>query len=546
VRKFLFLLLGLLSQSTLAQLIPADGLWTTVDDPANGSGLMLATQNGITVVSVFTYDEVGQNIWYTAAGRVDESGVLEVELRQSRNGDNILNGIPQTAEFVETTRNLSLMFTGSQVGRMSIDDSVSKAIRTQHFGYAVKTITFESNSAQDERQLVLPNLAGDWLLGDAESGASYILDLEAVEVIQPPGLPQTQIRYTSVHPSTNDWELTCSYARREIEGCSVARLNQNNQPPMVIKYDDLGNQNMTVFTDTVPVTEKYQAFRLNKDRRLLPNDGLWRPSDDPAIGSGLAMRTQGDYTVVLLYSYDESGQPKWQIASGQFDENGLFSAALLTPEGGTAIEDQSPVSAEFSDQVQNLEIQLQGLELATFSIDGSEPKYIQNYNFGVELFKTKIFQPMNQPYVFPSQFGQWVLVDSENSVSSLWNLYQDYPNGCQSPPNPIYFDSVVLSNGPSCSPQPEPIFDNQIFRVLINCINSFVPVTNVEYPDFDFCYGDNYASDGEFQNLKINFSDIGFNQFRFYTGPDDPESYFDPFFEINHNSPMFQLFRLSN
>ncbi len=500
----------LLTGTVWANIQPADGLWATSDDPANGSGLMLTTQNGTTVVSLFTYDEAGNNVWYVAAGQVDESGVLEATLRQNTKGSYILNDNPTSAEFVQTTRELRLDFSGTQIGTLSIDGSETKSIRSQHFGYEIKTIIFESNNNQAEQQIVLPDLSGAWLLGDAESGAAYILDLEAVEVIQPPGLPQTQIRYTSVHPSTNDWELTCSYARHEIEGCSVARLNQNNQPPMVIKYDDLGNQNMTVLTDTVPVTENYQAFRLNKDRRLLPNDGLWRPSDDPAVGSGLAMRTQGDYTVVLLYSYDESGQAKWQIASGQFDENGLFSAALLTPEGGTAIESQSPMTAEFTDQVQTLEIQLLGLELATFRIDDSEPKAIQNYNFGEQLFQTANYTVNEQPYVFPDQNGYWVAVDyssgfANSSVYYLWDV-----SGLISPRPPgraLAYNSSLISANP-----------------LNNFSLDFVCTRDLmQFDSFSYCSGyySNYNDYDPFNDYfisKVNFQDIGVNTFRVYVG----------------------------
>ena len=519
----------LLTGTVWADIQPADGLWTTTDDPANGSGLMLATQNGITVVSLFSYDEAGNNVWYVAAGQVDESGVLEATLRQNTNGSYILNDNPASAEFVETSRNLRLEFIGTQLGYMSIESSQTKMIRAQNFGYA-------SN-------ISIPDLSGKWVLADATNKKSVILDLESR-----PGGSITgfvSFLYVSSHPSSENWLINCTVnLSTPLQGfCSLTPDEDSSFSESFINFSDLGSQRLTTQNYDV---EKYQAFRLNKDRHLLPNDGLWRPSDDPAIGSGLAMRTQGDYTVVLLYSYDEQGQPKWQIASGQFDENGLFSAALLTPEGGTAIESQSPLSAEFSSQVQTLEIQLLGLELATFSIDGSAPKYIQNYNFGVELYETKIYEPLDQPFVFPNQIDQWIMVDENKTLSSIWNIFSEDPNACQSPPDPLYSDSIGLSNGPSCYAQSEPIFDNPYFRVQINCIKTMPTVTNFEYPKFDFCYGYNYASDGEFRNLKINFSDIGFNQFRFYTGPDDPESYFDPFFEINRNSPMFQLFRLSN
>ena len=488
----------LLTGTVWADIQPADGLWTTTDDPANGSGLMLVTQNGITVVSLFSYDEAGNNVWYVAAGQVDESGVLEATLRQNTNGSYILNDNPASAEFVDTTRELRLDFSGSQIGEMQIDGSAVKSIRSQHFGMAT---TYD-----------FPDVTGQWVMGSTNSNESYIFNFGDLVLNTGTGgvaLPYLDISFTSTHPSTSEWSLECTVVRNA-SSPSVCNLrgDDNDFTDLSVLATDIGNQTLKLSSFEGDI--HFQAFRLNKDRRLLPNDGLWRPSDDPAIGSGLAMRTQGDYTVVLLYSYDELGQPKWQIASGQFDENGLFSAALLTPDGGTAIESQSPVSAEFTDQVQTLEIQLQGLELATFSIDGSAPKAIQNYNFGEQLFQTANYTVNEQPYVFPDQNGYWVAVDyssgfANSSVYYLWDV-----SGLISPRPPgraLAYNSSLISANP-----------------LNNFSLDFVCTRDLmQFDSFSYCSGyysnyNDYDPFNDFFISKVNFQDIGVNTFRVYVG----------------------------
>ncbi|MCX7554735.1 hypothetical protein OS175_12710 [Marinicella sp. S1101] len=532
MKKIFCIGLFLISVLLQAQTRPADGLWTTEDDPAIGSGLMLTTQNGVTLISVFSYDDSGQNVWYIGSGVVDEAGVLEVELSQTENGQNLLLDNPQAAFFANETSSLRLEFQGSQLATMQIDESEQKNIQANHFG---TTSTFD-----------FPDLTGKWVLANKNIGDSYLLNFGEAQLN--PGsigaLPFLDVSFVSSHPSTQNWQMECVVISDQSSPSSCKLVNTiEDIQDLFVSASDIGTNVLTL--KSFGGEPKYQAFRLKNDRRLQPNDGHWRPADDPKNGSGLVLRTQGEYTVVIIYSYDENGKPKWQNAAGQFDENGLMVAELVSPNNGTAIESETPQSAAFEGQPQTLEIQLEGLELATFSIDGSEPKYMQNYNFGVELFETKIFQPTLKPYAFPAQFGQWVLVDTERSISSVWNIFADYPNGCQSPPNPMYFDSVVYSNGFSCSPRPEPIFENQYFNVSINCIKSFVPVPGLVYPDYDFCYGTSFSANENERNLKINFSDMGFKKFRFYTGTtDDSISYFDSFFDIDRSSPMFQLFRL--
>lgn len=543
MRQFLILFWVLSGSSSRADIIPADGLWGTTDNPAVGSGLMLTTQGGITAASVFTYDETGRNVWYLASGSVID-GVIEAALLQATGGSDLMAENPQSAGFLDTERSIRLTFTGSQTGTLSIDGSAPKAIQTSHFGF--NEIPTEQLLLADGTPYRFPDISGDWVIGDADSGESYLLSLTYAGTGASPPNHNFALGFPSNHPSTEEWSIYCPQRLQTVQtSCLVRKSNAVGLPPMRIDLNDLGNQRFTIIQDSEAPFETYQAFRLSPDRRLLPHDGYWRLYDDPGIGSGLVLRTQGAFTVALVYTYAADGQATWGIASGQVDANGQLQATLNVPQGGSAIQSADPESASFdATAARPLTLQLQGGELGQLSLDGLAPKNVQNFNFGSQLYATEIFQPNAQPFVFPDQTGRWLLVDEHRITSDLWHLYETFPNSCLSPQDPLYFDSISVSNGPDCVSPPPPVFDNPFFSVVSHCMKSLVPNLSDVLPDLKFCFGFNYAPE-ETEYLKTYYEDIGYNQFRLYAGPDDPTLFFlEPFFDITRESPMYQLFRL--
>lgn len=493
--KYTYLTILLIFSSLLqAGLRPADGIWGTDDDPENGSGLAFTTQNDITVVSVFTYDQAGNNAWYLGSGQVDDEGLLDLEIRRTINGTNLINNNLESADFAVPTRNLKLEFNGTQIGSMSIDGSAAKTIRAQHFGFAT---TFD-----------FPNVTGQWVMGSTITNESYVLNFGDVELSQGTGgvaLPYQDISYTSSHPSTNNWKLECIVFRNALSPSSCnLRSGDNDMADLSILTTDIGNQAMKL--TNFEGDKQYQAFRLNKDRRLIPNDGHWRPNDDPDIGSGMVLRTQGDYTVVLVYSYHDLGQATWQIASGQFDENGKMEADLYLPNGGTSIESPLPRSAAFSEQVQTLEIQLQGTELATFSIDGSTHKSIQNSNFGVALSETVNHLVNDEPLVFPNEAGNWIFIDhTYDELKTGVITIQDESGSITPPPPgapPAYFGS----------------YDSDDYR-----LNLFFVCPRFEVSFLvENCSGRIKRTEQD-NDLIIYFQDIGFAEIRIYSeAPTEP------------------------
>lgn len=399
---------------------PADGFWRSTDDPDIGSGFVLLTQGDITLVSVYTYSPEGQPKWYIAAGQVDADGMFSAELKENLNGSYILSENPQSAEFSAEVRQLDIYFEGSETGRFSIDGSDSKSIQPLTFGHAFWPTVHHNLS--DGTLFLAPDPAGDWAFGQAEGQESFILSLEASTITQGVFIQRT---YTSNHSSSEGWVLNCPYqflpnTLPASQSFCVLDRSVDELAPLKVDFAQLGNEAMVLKID-----EEQSPFlgkRINYGNALKPSDGHWRAEDDPAIGSGLVMTTQGDVTVVVLYSYDDQGLPTWEIANGSFDENGLIQTTLKSASGGSPIENNGKTTAAFTAVEKSLEIQLLGTELATFSINGSAPKHIQTINFGRPSFKTENFQVGMTDYQFPSPLGRWLLYPKDNPEGDAINL----------------------------------------------------------------------------------------------------------------------------
>lgn len=152
MKRISALILIFIINTAIAQFKPADGLWNTTDDPAIGSGLMMTTQNAITVISLFTYTATGENVWYIGSGQVDGEGVLEVDLYQTQNGQNLLGDNPQSASIFDEFDTLKIVFLGSNKANLQFNGSVAKTITPIHFGH--------------DTSYGFPGLSGRWAVAD--------------------------------------------------------------------------------------------------------------------------------------------------------------------------------------------------------------------------------------------------------------------------------------------------------------------------------------------------------------------------------------------
>lgn len=515
MKRTVFLLLLLFATALSATITPANGLWRTADDPQFGSGILLTTQGDVTLLSLFTYDSEGNNVWYIATGQVNDAGLFEASLLRTGQGNHLLSDNPQAATVFDAIKNIKIQFNGSQIGSLSIDDAAPKEIKADHFGFS--TI------------YGMPDLTGQWVLGDSESGESFILDL----VENPPvsiGLPYSWVDYYSNHPSTENWQVNCLVFTMQIADheCFVAR-GFNVLDRLSINSEDIGNQRLIFFNQDEDNPELYQAFRLNKDSRLLPSDGHWRTYDDPAIGSGVVMRTQGDYTVVLLYSYDADGKAKWQIASGQFDESGKLVADLYTTQGGSPIYNPEPQIAEITGESSVIEIQMQGTNLATLSIDDSPLKSLKKFVFGLALFETFHKTVQNEPFKFPDQQGAWVLVNEDYTDSRISLLQPFDLNWSQSPPDPRLYEARQYDDNGT----------DDDFSLTFFC-TKILSSGGLVFDLKPYCYGRHFIRPDS-GGLKMFYEDIGVNEFRYYF---DGETNSNDVSAVNRDSDLFYLFRL--
>ncbi|MCB1582604.1 MAG: hypothetical protein R3E90_11995 [Marinicella sp.] len=511
----LFLLLSVNGAKAIVK--PADGLWHTADDPAIGSGLVLTTQNDLTLISLFTYSENGENIWYVGSGQIDEEGILEVNLYQTQDGQNLLIEHPQSATHIDETDLLKIEFLGSNRATLQINGSEVKIITPLHFGHDIS--------------YGFPDLSGQWAVANLATNQSYVLDLS----LEFEGQLGSQIQYCYVTANSNisGCIVSChiNLAYPNTNKCVFSDPHDEGGLVTFVGFENLGNKKLQGKTQATNTDFDFQLFRINQAPNILPNDGHWRTVDDPDVGSGLVMRTQGGYTVVLIYSYDEAGKPEWKIASGQFDENGLFSAELFTPFGGSSIQNMEPFVAQIEPQSQTIEVQLDGLELARLSIDGSAPKMIQNYNFGTGVFSTDHYMLDDNAFNYPDQTGRWLMVNQDLSVSRLVNFSYFDPNWSATPPSPR-------------------IYGARSYRVNRNDDNDFyLEFTCLKILSYDFFVYDvvPYCTGRLFErpesaDIKFYFEDIGHRKFRgYFDGFDDDERNFET---IDRNSEYFDFYRV--
>ncbi|WP_223789464.1 hypothetical protein [Marinicella meishanensis] len=511
---FLWITVGLAQ----AQIKPADGLWRTTDDPDIGSGMMMITQGGITLATVFSYTPDGEPRWYLAVGSIDENGRFAAELKETTDGTSILVSNPPSASYLPTARQLTIDFYGSQTASFLIDDQPIKTMQSMNFAYP--TWDTEHQTLTDGTNYQVADPTGTWLVGGVDSDLAFVLDLVAAndESGNAAFLEKT---FVSTHPSTDGWELRCPWQfipntlPFSQPFCTLDR-RQESEPLLNVSFADLGVKQMQLVA--ADESQSFTGFRPSS-ASLQPNDGYWRPEDDPDVGGGLVLVSQGPYTVVLMYSYDEAGNAAWSIAAGAFDANGLLQTELRSTVGGSPIGIDGKTSATYTDQIQQLEIQLLGTELATFSVDGSPVKHIQNVNFGIELFKTEQLMINDKKYSFPDQTGRWVVVDNELNLLDVIDLSFFEPNSRISPAVPWYlgargYESFDQNNEAGsfglsmiCTVTREG-FDLLPSYIQPNCTANF----GLSQSDFS-------------TNGKVYFQDIGMNVFTMYLGQADGIDY---------------------
>lgn len=496
--KVLFSLCLFISTLTVAATKPADGVWRTTEDPDVGSGVVLTTQGEVTVANVFTYAPDGQPEWYLAAGSVNADGVFSAPLLKAVNGSYLASQSPVSAEFSGPGRTLELVFMGSQSATISIDGSAVQAMQPLHFGYPV--FATDHHHLADGTAAYVADLAGTWVLGDGKTDESHVLDL--VRQDDQAGTSKTAITYLSQHPETQGWRVTCPWQIRDFTTPFIQPhcvLDDTFElPDLRIEFADLGQRVMQL--NSVDDQVQLTARRVVDRQHQLPAYGLWRPENDPAVGSGLVMITQGDMSLLMVYSYNAQGQPEWQIATGQFDQSGYLEVPLYRATGGVPIELNGHTSAQYMDSEHTLKVQLEGAELATFRINDSEPLYLQNTYFGVGSHTTESFMPAGKAYQFADITGRWVVYDRSVEPTRAYVL-----NMLNNPLSGSAADNEVVFSGQFTSQR-----DGDPEAVEVVCQQALLNAGET------YCAASLVFAGQQRVDSKVRFQDMGYERFRMY------------------------------
>ncbi|KAA3641066.1 MAG: hypothetical protein DWP95_07515, partial [Proteobacteria bacterium] len=258
---------------------------------------------------------------------------------------------------------------------------------------------------------------------------------------------------------------------------------------------------------------------------IIPSDGLWQTHDDPAIGSGINIRTQGDVTMITVFTYREDGSPVWYFATGEIDANGVFAAPLGETKNGGFIFNRLPQSAEVIDPKKTITLSFNATETGTLSINNSEPKPIHTYRFGVEGIETEQLMTANGDfYKFPDITGQWAIGSASDNISLSLDLHIR-TGSVVDPPDPnhtLYFNDA---------------FDQNTLSYSFICPTknaSPMPFCKFKARSFDLATDELAA---QLSRLYVFIDDIGTNTMTLHLQPEGDDSY-------SREHPVYQAFRL--
>ena len=259
--------------------------------------------------------------------------------------------------------------------------------------------------------------------------------------------------------------------------------------------------------------------------KIIPSDGHWRTYDDPAIGSGINIRTQGDITMVTVFTYREDGSPVWYFATGEIDDNGVFIAPLGETKNGEFLFNNSPQTAEIVDPGKTIELVFNATETGTLSINDSEPKPIHTYRFGVDGIETEqLTTDSGDFYRFPDVTGQWAVGSPSDDISLSLDLH-------------IRTGSVVDPPDPNHTLYFSDEFDQDTLSYSFICPTknaSSMPFCKLDTRSFDPATDELAA---QLSRLYVFIDDIGVNTMTFHLQPEDDDSY-------SREHPIYQAFRL--
>ncbi|GAB4194547.1 MAG: hypothetical protein Tsb002_26200 [Wenzhouxiangellaceae bacterium] len=159
--------LGWTSVATAKVLIQS-GLWTVSNEQGPGSGVNIVLQNGSLGITVFTYGDNGEPLWYMASGRLDgDQRRFTAPLLTARNGQPIDDPF-SPAELVTTGKTIDLTFTSSTSAELTIDET-TKTI--DYLRFAGLSITIPGDP-DPQFIATIPDISGEWIFINKVPGSA--------------------------------------------------------------------------------------------------------------------------------------------------------------------------------------------------------------------------------------------------------------------------------------------------------------------------------------------------------------------------------------
>lgn len=431
-QKALLLMVALLLISTGANAAfrPQVGHWVVPNEQGPGSGINLTTQGNILGISIFTYDDNGNPIWYIAASELSPleyqfgfvpKVIFEAELLTAMGGAPIQNTF-SSGQIISTGRNLRLEFSSTTTALMTLD-GVTKPIRTLAFGRDLLRMPSLDLPAFTG---VFPDITGRWVLfnrvpGIAGPGLIRPIVFRPAEE-EDPRVAGTDIVFfndQAVLPEV-DVRFFCRNQSGAINvpgtfaSCSLQYSDSSSFQFLLPQPNSITHERFDVLFETrlSPPEQRFEVFALRIPDEVdiqPPQSGHWQLVGEQGVGSGVNITINGNLMGVSIFTYDEEGRAVWLIASGAFDiEQRTFQAPLQIASNGVPIMDEfSP--AELTDSGMNIAIEFDRVGQAQLTIDG-QSKIIRPLLFAIP--EVSVAADVNNPsaLTFPDIEGDWVLV----------------------------------------------------------------------------------------------------------------------------------------
>lgn len=401
---FLVSALAAVPAAHAAVTLPAEGVWGF--PASNGSGLTLDVRDRTIGIGLYTYDEDGDNVWYSGAGQLVD-GVLDTTLTQYR------ETAPGAVEPVGNARPFRLTFGTSTHATLRFDGTDNIAV--EHLPFGAQYLA--DWSPDDLPDHALPDLRGRWVFGSQpidpiSPSVAYDIDFTASAIAEeghvatfrsieyPVADDETSMRTYEMRCAPVDGETRCDLTS------GVLPVADGDVPVLIGSFDPRAlSPNRAEGEDDFG---KVYGFRQPSDTLAAPQPGIWQIVG--RNGSGMTLDVREDGAAVGFFSYDDEGNATWSLAQGPIVANTL-AATLTSFTGGSCLScpQQDP---DVEQVTRSFSLQFASATRALLTIGDDDPLTLVLLPYGAEY----VTAPMENDalegdfgaHPVPKLSGRWV------------------------------------------------------------------------------------------------------------------------------------------